>query len=143
MTLTKKSSNPWFGSSLMDLINDDKFFSTNLFQREQMPAVNIKENETGFDIEAAVPGLEKDAIHVELDNRLLTISGEVKEETESSEEKFTRREFSCRSFRRSFTLPDHADESSLKAKYDNGILKISLKKKDDGSSSVKRSISID
>jgi len=143
MTLIKKSSNPWFGSSLLDVFNDDKLFSTDFFQREQMPAVNIKENDKGFDIEAALPGIEKDAIQIELDNRMLTISGEVKEEHESTQEKYARREFSQQSFRRSFSLPENADENSLNAKYENGILKISLSKKANGSSDTKRTIAID
>jgi len=126
MSLIKRSSLP---SLLDDFFNTEKFFDTDFFKREWVPAVNIAEKDNQYEVELSVPGMKKEDIKVHLDGGVLTVSGESKSEKEDKEKKFTRREFSYSSFSRSFTLPENADENSINAKYENGILKLTIGKK--------------
>jgi len=126
MSLIKRSSLP---SLLDDFFNTEKFFDTDFFKREWVPAVNIAEKDNQYEVELSVPGMKKEDIQVHLDGGVLTVSGESKSEKEDKEKKFTRREFSYSSFSRSFTLPENADENSINAKYENGILKLTIGRK--------------
>ena len=105
-----------------------------------LPAVNVKEKENGFEIEMSAPGLKKEDFNVELNNSVLTISCEKKEEdeTKDEDEKYTRREFSYQSFSRSFNLPDTVDYEKIDAKYEDGILTLSVPKKEEVKPSPKR-----
>jgi HSP20 family protein len=97
-----------------------------------LPAVNIKEDKEGFEVEMSAPGFEKSDFKIELNNNLLTISSEKKIENETKEDQlFTRREFSYQSFMRSFSLPETIDSGKIVAKYENGILAISIPKKEE------------
>jgi HSP20 family protein len=97
-----------------------------------LPSVNIRENADAFDVEMAAPGFSKDEFKIELNNDLLTISSEKKVENEINEgENFSRREFSYQSFSRSFTLPNTVNSEKIEAKYENGILKVSIPKKEE------------
>ena len=93
------------------------------------PPVNITEKESAYSLELAAPGMEKQDFTVNLENDLLTISAEKKEETASESEKNIRREFRYQSFKRSFTLDEKIDATAITAKYENGILKLELPKK--------------
>lgn len=96
-----------------------------------MPAVNIYENDNGFRIELAAPGFDKADFNIELNNQLLSISAEEKKEKteKDTEGRFTRREFSYQSFKRSFTLPENTvDGDKIEAAYENGILKLHVPK---------------
>jgi len=112
----------------------DGFFNTGeglfkeLSQGKTVPAVNVVETDTNFELELAVPGKSKDDFKIELDNSVLTISSENEEEKESEGKNYTRKEYSYSAFKRSFTLPENAKESDVQATYDNGILKISIPK---------------
>lgn len=98
-----------------------------------IPAVNIRESQDSFEVEMAVPGMSKKDFRIELDNNLLTISSERKSENEHKEgERYTKREFSYQSFQRSFTLPkDVVDADKIKAKYEDGMLRLSIPKKEE------------
>lgn len=119
----------------------DRFFENDIFDwsnrnysntNTTLPAVNIKEDEGGFEVEMSAPGLEKKDFKIELNNSVLTISSEKKVENETKEEQqFTRREFSYQSFSRSFTLPETAESEKIEAKYENGILSVKIPKKED------------
>ena len=95
------------------------------------PPVNIIEKNDLYHIELAVPGMEKADFNVKLDGKVLTISTEKKEEKNTENEKMIRKEFSYRSFKRSFTVDDKIDASNITAKYENGILKLDLPKKEE------------
>ena len=84
----------------------------------------------------------KEDFNIEVDNDLLTISSEFQSENTTEEGKFTRREFSHSSFRRSFTLPETVKDDDIKASYENGILKISLPKREEALPKPKRLIDI-
>ena len=97
-----------------------------------IPAVNIKETETDFKIEVALPGLKKEDINVEVENGVLTISAENKTEKEENDSagRYTRREFSYNFFKRSFTVNEETvDADNIEGKYENGVLHLQLPKK--------------
>ncbi len=107
-----------------------------------LPAVNIKETEEGFEVGVAAPGFDKSEFNIELDNNLLTVSSEKKEENEVEGERYTRKEFSYQSFKRSFTLPEDVDGDKISAKYDNGILNISIPKKEEAKPKPAKKIAV-
>lgn len=94
----------------------------------QLPMVNIKEEKDKYQLELAAPGMKKDDFEIEMDNHLLTISYEKERETTAEEDNYTRREYNYSSFSRSFHLPEWVDEKKISARYDNGILIVSLPK---------------
>jgi len=96
-----------------------------------IPAVNIKEENDKFILEMAAPGMNKDDFKINLDNYQLTISSEQKKEKKEKEDNYTRREFVYSSFSRSFTLPKTIDIDKIKADYKNGILSLTLPKKEE------------
>lgn len=97
-----------------------------------LPAVNIRENDNEFMIEVAAPGMKKQDFKVNYDNGRLTISSERKEEKEEKDGKYSRKEFSYQSFRRSFTVPENVvNGEKIEAKYSDGILHITLPKREE------------
>lgn len=129
-TLMRSTRMPSLRSMMEDFWNTENLFGRPAFDGDKgdLPAVNIKETEKNFDIEVAAPGYQKQDFKVDIDNGLLTISAENKSETEESKENFTRKEFSYSSFTRSFTLPENVKQEDIKAKYDNGLLRLTLQK---------------
>jgi HSP20 family protein len=108
-----------------------------------LPSVNIKESNEDFEVEVAAPGLGKGDFKIELNHDLLTISSDKKIDNETRNgQHFTRREFSYQSFSRSFTLPNTADSEKIQAKYENGILKVVIPKKEEARPKPPRQISI-
>lgn len=93
------------------------------------PPVNIHETPEAYHLELSVPGRSKEDFKVSVENDLLTVSFEKKEENKSEDYKTVRREFSYRSFKRSFTVDQHVDATAIQAKYENGLLKLLLPKK--------------
>jgi len=130
----------------------DRFFEGDLFDwsnrnfsltNTTLPSVNIKQNANEFTVEVAAPGFEKGDFKLEVDHDLLTISSEKKVENETKDgEQFTKREFSYQSFSRSFTLPNTADGERIEANYDNGILRITIPKKEEAKPKPSRVIEI-
>jgi HSP20 family protein len=91
--------------------------------------VNVHETKDAYHLEVSAPGLNKEDFAVNLDNGILTISYEKKEEAKSADDwKTLRREFNFRSFKRNFTLNDDVNAENIQAKYENGILKVYLPK---------------
>lgn len=95
-----------------------------------IPSANIKETNENFQIELAVPGLKKEDIKIDLDQDVLTISSEQKEEKTEEKDNYTRREFNYSSFKRSFYLPEIADTDKISAEYKDGVLNILIPKKE-------------
>ena len=94
-----------------------------------VPATNILENEQAFEIQLAVPGMKKEDFKMEMEENILTVTFE-KEEEEKPGGEYLRREFEMDAFTRSFSIPKTADVENIKAKYDNGILHITVPKMD-------------
>ncbi|MFP5439800.1 MAG: Hsp20/alpha crystallin family protein [Bacteroidia bacterium] len=107
-----------------------------------IPPVNIKETDGAFAVELVAPGLKKEDLKIEVENGLLTISREVKADQVQEDGKYTRREFIHTSFKRAFTLPDTVNEEGINANYEDGILTLSLPKKDEAQLKTKRMIEI-
>lgn len=111
----------------------DEFFGFPTFEKEIVkttPSVNVKETENEFVVEVAIPGVKKEDVKVELNENVLSISSETKKETDESNEKYTRKEFSYSTFKRSFTVDeDSIDTEKIEAKFENGLLNIHLAKK--------------
>lgn len=110
--------------------------------RSVSPRVNIKENEDGFTLDLATPGIDKKDLSIELNNDVLTIASKVEKEENESKENFSRREYYHQSFERSFTLPDSVNSDNIKAKYENGILSVSIPKKEEAKPKPKLEIAI-
>ncbi len=142
MTLTKKT-NPFFPAIWNDLFENNVLTPQTAVQRGiNVPAVNIKEDENGFRLELASPGMKKDDFKINLDDDILSISAELEEKNETSDEKYTRKEFSFSSFKRQFTLPESVDTESITANYFDGILTINIAKKEEAKPKPARLIEI-
>ena len=101
------------------------------------PPVNIVEKADGYHLDLSAPGMEKSDFNIKLDGKILTISAEKKDEKATETDKVVRKEFSFRSFKRSFTVDEKIDASNIAAKYENGILKLVLPKKEEIKTSAK------
>lgn len=102
------------------------------------PAANIHETPTAYLLELNAPGRNKEDFKVNVDNDLLTISYEKKEEKTQEDAHSIRREFRFNSFKRSFTLDEKVDTANIQASYENGILKIELPKKENAKAEVRQ-----
>ncbi len=119
--------NPFFNdvySLLNDSVLSDRF-------AVRTPAVNIAETENEFEVELAVPGLKKEDFKINLEKNVLTISADKKTEEVNENKKYSKREYSYSSFTRSFTLPQSADQNKIEADYTDGILKLTIAKKEE------------
>jgi HSP20 family protein len=96
-----------------------------------VPPVNITETEKDYQVSLAVPGMKKEDFKIDIEANILTISAEQEENIEEKEKRFTRKEYSYTSFSRSFTLPEEVNKENIQAKYDNGVLSLSLPLKDE------------
>ncbi len=129
-----------------DFFNTDWLGGTSNVRRIgfNTPAVNVRETDNDFTLELATPGLSKEDFDIELDNDVLTISSETKseEETKNNEGRYTRKEFNYRKFKRSFSLPDTVDINGVDASYRDGVLLVTLPKKEEAKIQPKRLIEI-
>jgi HSP20 family protein len=137
-TLVKTNGNllPSIPSLLNDFFSDnwlDSSLSNWKSSGSTLPAVNVKETNDDFTIEVAAPGMKRDDFKVELDNHVLTISSQQQNSHEEKDQQgnYTRKEFSYQSFQRSFALPvDQVDGDNIAARYTDGILHITVPKKE-------------
>ncbi len=131
---------PSMRSWLDDFWGSDKFFDDDFFTARDrwLPAVNIKDEKDHFEIEVAAPGLRKEDFVVNIENGLLVISCEKEEKKDEKDDNYTRKEFSYRSFYRSFTLPENANPDTIEARYENGILKLRMKKMEIAKPEIKK-----
>jgi HSP20 family protein len=143
MTLVKRSATiPSFFSDLFDM---ERTFGTDFMEKDyfkSMPSANITEDMNQFKVELAVPGMSKNDFHIKVENDVLTISAEKKEEQEDKNEKFTRKEFYYGSFLRSFSLPNSVAGDKIEGKYENGILKLVIPKKEEARKKAVKEIKV-
>lgn len=145
LTNTNSTVNfPTWSNWLDDLFNRDlpSVFTSNFNTGITLPKVNIKETADAYLVEMAVPGLKKSDFTIDLDNQILSISTETKEEEEQKHVNYTRREFGYSSFKRTFTLPETVDDEKINANYKEGILSILLPKKEEAKQKPARVINI-
>jgi HSP20 family protein len=152
MTLVKFKNGNGSGNSLPAFdrpLSFPAFFSETLEHlwsdetRNWMPAVNIREGDNNYVIDLAVPGMDKKNFTVEVDNGVLTVSGERKQESQNNDEKHTRREFHYGAFRRTFSVPEAADQEKVNASYSNGILTVTVMKREESKRKARRQVNID
>jgi HSP20 family protein len=110
----------------------DEFFDRGLWGRvSNIPAVNVLENTNEYKLSFAVPGMKKSDFKIDIDGNLLTVSAEIEEKKEEKKEEYTREEYNYSSFSRSFTLPEEINREKIEATYLDGVLKLSLPKKEE------------
>jgi len=98
------------------------------FRMTSTGRVNIKENENDYLIEVSAPGFKKEELNIDINNNVLTVSGEHSNEITDENDNYSRKEFSKQSFSRSFNIPDDVDNDGYDAKLEDGILTINVKK---------------
>ena len=137
-TITRKGFRPFYMSNLF---NDDLF---PVFQNStsSMPAVNIREDEKKYSLELAVPGIDKKDLKIDINEDVLTISSETKNESEESRDGYKRKEFSYTSFCRSFQIPENVNKDKIEANYKDGILTVALPKVEEEKNKISRQIKI-
>lgn len=111
----------------------------------QVPAVNVEDSVEGFKLEVIAPGFEKGDFKLNLDRNQLTISVQKEQNSEQSEKgvkKYTRQEYKFSSFKRTFGLPVSVDTEKIEASYENGVLLVTLPKKEEAKPKPARSIEI-
>ncbi|MBA4852979.1 Hsp20/alpha crystallin family protein [Emticicia sp. BO119] len=133
---------PTFDSLWDDFFNKD-FYNRGVNLGTRIPAVNVSETDTSYHVEVAIPGFKKEDFNIDIENNVLTISSEQKNEKEEFEgKKATRKEFSYSSFQRSFQIPESVKEDAIAASYKDGILKLDLPKTEPAKAKDKKKIAI-
>lgn len=125
MTLIKTNFPTW--SSLSDFI-DDNLMQSKFINGDWNPATNVINNIDNYEVEIAVPGLKKEDFNVKIENGTLIVKGDSQKEEEEDTKNYTRKEFSSSSFSSYFALPDTIEDKDIVAKYEDGILHITLSK---------------
>ena len=120
-----------FQNNLSRFFDDSFFGSSGLRDRMGLPPVNVREEDRMYELELYAPGLKKQDFHINVHGDTLTISFERQENKENTEKRgWVRREYSCQSFNRSFTVDETIDAQKISAKYEDGVLRITVPKKE-------------
>ncbi|RIA09682.1 HSP20 family protein [Flavobacteriaceae bacterium MAR_2010_72] len=134
------SFSSWFDNFFENSLGTE--FLSNFNTGITLPAVNIKETNEDYVLELAIPGMKKSDFSIDVDNKILSISSEVKLENEQKEDNYTRREFGYSSFKRTFTLPDSVESDKVKATYKDGILMVTIPKREEAKQKPPKRIEI-
>jgi HSP20 family protein len=113
-----KPWNPWFTNGGLE-------------KEMTVPAVNISENNDHYTLAVAAPGLKKTDFKIDVEGNMLTISSEKEETRDEKDGQYTRKEYSYSSFSRSFTLPAEVNQERIEATYADGVLNVTLPKKEE------------
>lgn len=145
MSIIRK--NELYPSVFDDLFSRDLWnwgLNNNSTTNTTLPAVNIRETAENYEVEMAAPGMTKNDFKVELDGNTLTISSEKENRIENNEgDRFLRKEFSYQSFQRTFQLQkDVVDVEKIEARYDNGVLRLLIPKKEEAKQKPPKMIQI-
>lgn len=111
----------FFGRDIGQLLGQDE-------ARLSIPAVNIVERATEFELHLMAPGYAKEELRINVEDDTLTLSANKQDEARKEDERYTRREFTQRSFSRSFRLPETVNAEAIKAEYVNGVLHVRIPK---------------
>ncbi len=130
----KSFFNDFFNNDISNFMGSDNIVT--------LPSVNIIENDANFELEVAAPGMSKKDIELNVVDGYLIIKGKKEEKTEEQDEKYTRREFNYSAFERRFNLPDSVKEDNISAKFENGILKVTIEKKEEKKKQPPKTIKI-
>ena len=137
-TIAKRTFRPFY----MPNFFDDDFFPIVTNRTSSMPAVNIREDEKKFTLDLAVPGIDKKDLKIDINEDVLTISSETKNESEENRDGYKRKEFSYSSFCRSFQIPENVNREKIEANYKDGILSVELPKVEEEKNKISRQIKI-
>lgn len=130
--LTTRTGGDLFPSLFDDFFRPFNFWDPNFLPHTlTVPAVNIDENKEQYDLSLAAPGMKKSDFTINVENNMLTISCEKEEKSEKKQKNGYRNEFNYSSFSRSFALPDEVIKDKIDARYEDGVLKLSLPKKEE------------
>lgn len=135
MTYTKFTRQPFeksFNTIMEDLFTEIPDFLKNEINKTDWKGsvpVNVKETEKSFELEVIAPGFTKEDFKINLENNLLTVSAEKKEDVKADGEKQIRNEYNFKSFKRSFTIDEKIDATKTDASYINGVLRLNFPKK--------------
>lgn len=134
----------WTTNWLDEFLNNDLIYGFSSASNPLMtvPKANIKETPEAYFIDMSIPGLRKSDFIIRLDNHQLSISTNIENELPSEGVKFIRKEFSYKSFKRTFSLPETINDEKIDAKYYNGILSIHLPKRDEAKQKPVKTIKI-
>jgi HSP20 family protein len=128
----------------------DRFFRNDFLNlwdgnMETVPSINISEEKNAYKVEMAAPGLKKEDFNIDVDRNMLTISCEKETENKTGGEKesYSRREYNYTSFSRSLSLPEHVDSSRISAKYTDGVLTLSIPKREDAQQKLSQKIKVE
>jgi HSP20 family protein len=137
-TISKRSFNPFYMNDLFD----EDFLPVFTNRTDSMPAVNIKEDEKNYILELAIPGSDKKDLKIDVNEDVLTVSSEIKKETEDNKDGYKRKEFSYSSFCRSFFIPENVNREKIDANYKDGVLTIALPKQEEDKKKLTKQIKI-
>jgi HSP20 family protein len=134
-----KRDNRGYADPWKDFFDLDLFSNRLTGRGTSLPAVNICEDEKNYMVDVVAPGFKKSDFKINMEDDLLTISAESKNENkESTGKEYSRREYSYSSFTRSFHLPEDVKTDSINAKYEDGVLKIMIPKSEQKPKSSKQ-----
>ena len=137
-TFTKRSFRPFY----MPDIFEDNFFPVLSNGNNLKPAVNIREDDKNYVLDFAIPGIDKKDLKIDMNEDVLTISSETKNDSEESKDGYRRKEFSYKAFSRSFYIPENVNREKIEANYKDGILTVSLPKHEEEKNKITRKIEI-
>ncbi|PUZ26106.1 hypothetical protein DCC81_17865 [Chitinophaga parva] len=146
-SIIKKESGhaPTFGSVVDQIFQNNlrHFFDDSCWasDSQNLAPVNIRETATSYELDLVAPGLRKEDFKLNLNKDLLTVAYEHTDKGQQQDQDWVRREFHQRSFSRSFTLDEAVDAAKISARYQDGVLQISLPKKE-GKASISRVIDV-
>lgn len=141
MSIIRYNGTEFVPTSFSNLV--DRFFTDSMVRTggsRFVPKVDVVENEQAFEIHFAVPGLNKEDFNIELKDNYLTVSGERKFSNEKKDKNYHAIETNYGSFSRAFSLPENVDATKINAKYDKGILELTLPK--DEKKALKQTIKV-
>lgn len=138
---TRKMANNWLPSLIDEMLQND--FNGGSTLRNFVPAVNVKETDSLFELELVIPGFSKEEVEIAIDNDVLSIASVQSEENnEQLQDSYMRKEFTKGAFKRSFTIPDTVNQDDIDANCANGILHMTLPKKEEALPQPKRIITL-
>jgi HSP20 family protein len=141
MNIIRYNPNDYVPASFSSLV--DRFFNDSMTRSggsSFVPKVDVVENNDSYELHFAAPGLSKDDFKIELNDNFLTVSGERKFSNEKKDKNYHSIETQYGSFSRSFTLPENVDATKINAKYNNGILELTIPK--DEKKALKQTIKV-
>lgn len=136
-----RTNNNWLDNAFNDFFDDSAMRRMN----STAPAVNVKEDETAYTMEVAVPGIKKEFCRVNINNDgdlNIAIENKMEHKEENKKERYLRREFSYTNYQQTYSLPDNVNKEGISAKVTDGVLTIQLPKIEKVEQKVQRKIEV-